>query len=272
MGKNVLIRIEYDGTNFSGWQKQPKARTVLGEIEHVLKYIAMEDVPIHGTSRTDAGVHALGQCASFTWNCPMPAEKLPEVMNRRFGAGGTGRSGAPGDIHILSAEVMDDEFHARYSCKGKTYRYIIDKTGDIFRRNHAFQYPQASNLDIEKMREAASHIVGTHDFKCFETSGGTPRESTVRTVYSLDIEAADDGIAIEITGDGFLYNMVRIIVGTLIEVGIGTKTPDELIDILASRSRSNAGFTAPPQGLYLKEIFFGDEGDELANLENGKEE
>ena len=90
MGKNVLIRIEYDGTNFSGWQKQPAARTVQGEIEHVLKYIAMEDVHIHGTSRTDAGVHALGQCASFEWNCPMPVEKLPEVMNRRFGAGGSG--------------------------------------------------------------------------------------------------------------------------------------------------------------------------------------
>ena len=146
MGKNVLIKIEYDGTNFSGWQKQPRARTVQGEIEHVLKYIAMEDVNIHGTSRTDAGVHALGQCASFDWNSNMPVEKLPEVMNRRFGAGGTGRSGAPGDIRILSAEVMDDDFHARYSCKGKTYRYLIDKTGDIFRRNLAFQYPEAAKL------------------------------------------------------------------------------------------------------------------------------
>ena len=144
MGKNVLIRIEYDGTNFCGWQIQPRQRTVQGEIEHVLKYIAMEDVHIHGTSRTDAGVHALGQCASFEWNSNMPVEKLPEVMNRRFGAGGTGRSGAPGDIRILSAEVMDEDFHARYSCRGKTYRYIIDKTGDIFVRNRAFQYPGAS--------------------------------------------------------------------------------------------------------------------------------
>ena len=256
MGKNVLIRIEYDGTNFSGWQIQPRQRTVQGEIEHVLKYIAMEDVHIHGTSRTDAGVHALGQCASFEWNSNMPVEKLPDVMNRRFGAGGTGRSGAPGDIRILSAEVMDDDFHARYSCKGKTYRYIIDRTGDIFRRNMAFQYPEAGSLDIEAMREAASHIVGTHDFKCFETAGGTPRESTVRTVSALEITENEDSIEIEITGDGFLYNMVRIIVGTLVEVGSGRKTADEIPGIIESRNRGKAGFTAPPQGLYLKEIYF----------------
>ena len=186
----------------------------------------------------------------------MPVEKLPEVMNRRFGAGGTGRSGAPGDIRILSAEVMDDDFHARYSCRGKTYRYLIDKTGDIFRRNLAFQYPDADRLDIDEMRKAAAHIVGTHDFKCFETSGGTPRETTVRTVSSLEISEDSETITIEITGDGFLYNMVRIIVGTLVEVGIGKKAADDLPAIIESRSRGNAGFTAPPQGLYLKEIYF----------------
>ncbi|MBE6042470.1 MAG: tRNA pseudouridine(38-40) synthase TruA [Clostridiales bacterium] len=256
MGKNVLIRIEYDGTGFSGWQIQPGLRTVQGEIEHVLKYIAGEDVRIHGTSRTDAGVHALGQCASFDWNSNMPVEKLPEVMNRRFGAGGEGRSGAPGDIRILSAEVMDEEFHARYSCKGKTYRYVIDKTGDIFRRKQAFQYPGADGLDIDAMRMAAAHIVGTHDFKCFETSGGTPRETTVRTVSDLTISETRDSIIMEITGDGFLYNMVRIITGTLVEVGDGRISPDEIPEIIESRSRGRAGFTAPPQGLYLKEIYF----------------
>ena len=258
MGKNVLIKIEYDGTGFSGWQKQPHARTVQGEIEHVLKYIAMEDVNIHGTSRTDAGVHALGQCASFEWNSPMPVEKLPEVMNRRFGAGGTGRSGAPGDIRIISAEVMDEDFHARYSCIGKTYKYLIDKTGDIFRRRQAFQYPDADKLSIEDMRTAAAQIVGTHDFKCFETAGGTPRETTVRTVSALEITEDDSTITIEITGDGFLYNMVRIIVGTLVEVGSGKKDPEDITKIIESRNRAEAGFTAPPQGLYLKEIYFPD--------------
>ena len=256
MGKNVLIRIEYDGTDFSGWQIQPDVRTVQGEIEHVLKYIAGEEVHIHGTSRTDSGVHALGQCASFEWNSPMPVEKLPEVMNRRFGAGGAGRCGAPGDIRILSAEVMDDDFHARYSCKGKTYIYVIDRTGDIFIRNRAYQYPEAEGLDADRMREAASYIVGTHDFKCFETAGGTPRESTVRTVSALDIYEEDKSVIIEITGDGFLYNMVRIIAGTLVEAGDGRRTPESVKEVIESRDRANAGFTAPPQGLYLKEIYF----------------
>ena len=256
MGQNVLIKIEYDGTNFSGWQIQPDARTVQGEIEHVLKYIAGEDVHIHGTSRTDSGVHALGQCATFDWNCNMPVEKLAEVMNRRFGAGGEGRSGAPGDIRIISAEVVPADFHARYSCKGKTYRYIIDKTGDIFRRNQALQYPGAEELDIEAMRKAAEYIVGTHDFKCFETAGGTPRETTVRTISSLEISEDAESVIIEVTGDGFLYNMVRIITGTLIEAGAGKRTPESVRDAIESKDRSKAGFTAAPQGLYLKEIYF----------------
>jgi len=256
MTQNVLIRIEYDGTDFSGWQIQPDTRTVQGEIEHVLRYIAGHDVHIHGTSRTDAGVHALGQCATFDWDSNMPVEKLPEVMNRRFGAGGAGRSGAPGDIRILSAEVMPEDFHARYSCRGKTYRYIIDKTGDIFVRNRAFQYPGAGSLDIDKMRDAAAYIVGTHDFKCFETSGGTPRETTVRTVSSLTVSEEENSIIIEISGDGFLYNMVRIITGTLVEAGDGRRTPESVRDAIESRDRGRAGFTAPPQGLYLKEIYF----------------
>ena len=256
MSKNLLIKIEYDGTNFSGWQIQPEVRTVQGEIEHVLKYIAGEDVHIHGTSRTDAGVHALGQCASFEWKSNMPVEKLAEVMNRRFGAGGEGRSGAPGDIRIISVEQVPEDFHARYSCKGKTYRYVIDKSGDIFRRNISYQYPGAEDLDIEEMRKAASYIVGTHDFKCFESSGSTPRESTVRTVSDLDIFEDDESIIIEVTGDGFLYNMVRIIVGTLVEAGAGKRTPESVRDAIESRERSKAGFTAPPQGLYLKEIYF----------------
>ena len=256
MGQNVLIKIEYDGTNFSGWQIQPDARTVQGEIEHVLKYIAGEDVHIHGTSRTDSGVHALGQCATFDWNCNMPVEKVTEVMNRRFGAGGEGRSGAPGDIRIISAEPVPSDFHARYSCKGKTYRYIIDKTGDIFRRNQALQYPGADGLDIDAMREASKYIVGTHDFKCFETAGGTPRETTVRTITSLEISEDAESVIIEVTGDGFLYNMVRIIVGTLIETGAGKRTAESVREAIEAKDRSKAGFTAAPQGLYLKEINF----------------
>jgi tRNA pseudouridine38-40 synthase len=152
---------------------------------------------------------------------------------------------------------MPDDFHARYSCKGKTYRYIIDKTGDIFRRNHAFQYPDAGLLDIAEMQRAAEYIKGTHDFKCFETAGGTPRESTVRTIYGFTVSSDKESIVTEITGDGFLYNMVRIIMGTLIETGAGKRNADDIPEVIASLSRANAGFTAPPQGLYLKEIYFG---------------
>lgn len=256
MEKNILLEIEYDGTGFSGWQIQPEARTVQGEIEHVLTYIAGEPVHIHGTSRTDKGVHALGQCASFMWDNHLPTEKLASIMNRRFGVGGMGRSGAPGDIRIISAREMPLDFHARYSCIGKTYVYFIDREADIFNRNFAFQYP--NSLDVEAMREAACFVTGSKDFKSFEASGGTPRETTVRTVSRLDIiDDVEEGIIkVEITGDGFLYNMVRIIVGTLIEVGDGRRTPESLKATIESRSRAAAGFTAPACGLYLKKIYF----------------
>ena len=256
MSKNILLTIQYDGTDFHGWQKQPQARTVQGEIEHVLRYIAGEEIVIHGTSRTDAGVHALGQCASFTWDNPLPTEKLPLIMNRRFGTDGLGRNGAPGDIRILSAKEMPEGFHARYSCVGKTYLYRICRGGDLWKRNQVFRYPE--ELDTDRMREAAKHIVGTHDFKCFETAGGTPRETTVRTITELTVEQSEpEGeILIRVTGDGFLYNMVRIIVGTLCEAGTGRRDPAEIPEVIASRDRSRAGFTAPPQGLYLEQIYF----------------
>ena len=254
MSQNVLIKIEYDGSDFSGWQKQPDKRTVQGEIEDVLKYIAMEDVPINGTSRTDAGVHALGQCATFIWDNPMPVDRLAMVMNRRFGAGGIGRSNAPGDIRIIAAEAVPDDFHARFSCVGKTYRYVINRTGNIYHRKYAYLLDE--DLDWKEMQKAADHIVGTHDFACFQSSGGTPRETTVRTITALDIIDHGEELWIEVTGDGFLYNMVRIIVGTLVEVGLGKRSADEMPAVIESCDRAKAGFTALPGGLYLKEIYF----------------
>jgi len=254
MDKNILLVIQYDGTNFHGWQKQPGLRTVQGEIEHVLRYLAGHEIPINGTSRTDKGVHALGQCASFIWDNPIPTEKLCPILNRRFGAGGIGRNGASGDIRILEAKEMPADFHARFSCRGKTYRYIIERDGDIFRRNMVYLYAEA--LDHEAMRDAARYIVGTHDFKSFEASGGIPRETTVRTISDLTIRDEGSRTVIEVTGDGFLYNMVRILTGTLVEVGIGKRKPEEVRDIIEAKDRTRAGFTAPPQGLYLKEIYF----------------
>lgn len=254
MEKNILLKIQYDGTNFWGWQRQPEFRTVQGEIEGVLSYLAGREISIDGTSRTDRGVHALGQCASFVWDFPLPTEKLPIILNRHFGAGGMGRKDAPGDLRILEAREMPLDFHARFSCRGKTYRYIIERDGDIFRRNMAFQLPQI--LDHEKMIRAAEYIVGTHDFKSFEASGGHPRKTTVRTVSDLSIEEVGPQTIMEVTGDGFLYNMVRIMVGTLVEVGIGKRAPEDVRRILDAADRQQAGFTAPPQGLYLKEIYF----------------
>ena len=252
--KNILLRIQYDGTNFKGWQRQPNQRTVQGEIEQVLSYLAGKEVSINGTSRTDRGVHALGQCASFLWDFPLPTENLPFILNRRFGAGGIGRRGAPGDIRILEAREMPPEFHARFSCKGKTYRYIIDRDGDIFRRNMVYQLED--ELDIDRMRKAANYLVGTHDFKSFEAAGGQPRETTVRTISDFTLNVQGTQTVLEVTGDGFLYNMVRIMVGTLVEVGIGKRSMDSIPQILESCDRQQAGFTAPPQGLYLREIYF----------------
>lgn len=261
MKKNILLKIKYDGKDFHGWQVQDDVRTVQGEIEHILKFIAGEDVFINGTSRTDSGVHALGQCANFFWDNNLPTEKLADIMNKRLGSRGLGRSGTRGDIEILSATEVPMDFHARFDCKGKTYKYVIDAMGDVFQRNYCWQLPQF--LNIEKMKEASEYIIGTHDFKCFESSGANPRETTVRTIEKILIEPekgygkSSGKLNIEVTGDGFLYNMVRIIVGTLVEVGIGKREPSSIPEIIMSKDRSKAGMTAPPQGLYLKEIYFG---------------
>ena len=246
--KNILLKIQYDGTNFHGWQKQLDVRTVQGEVEHVLRFIAGYEVPVNGTSRTDTGVHALGQCCSFTWDNPLPTDKLADIMKR---------SGLPGDIKVISAHEVPEDFHARFSCHGKTYKYIIDRSGDIFERNHVYQF--GLELDHDAMCEAARFAVGTHDFASFQTSGGTPRETTVRTITNITVTDEGDRTIIRVTGDGFLYNMVRILVGTLLEIGIGKREASEMESIIASTNRSKAGFTAPPEGLYLEEIFFDDE-------------
>lgn len=259
MEKNILLTISYDGTCFSGWQRQPDRRTVQGELEKALSFVTGQKVEINGTSRTDAGVHAIGQRASFKGCFGIPTERIPLAVNNLL-AGAQGSGYSCGDIRITAAEEMPADFHARFDSKGKTYRYLI-RCGDhpdVFSRNYCCQIKQS--LDIEAMRKAAALIEGTHDFACFQAAGGTPRETTVRTVYDLTIqETAPDTIAIEVTGDGFLYNMVRIIAGTLMEVGYGRKKPEEIADILASGDRQKAGHTAPPQGLYLVEIYYNEE-------------
>ena len=255
--RNILLTIEYDGTNFSGWQRQPNARTVQGEIEEALTKLIGKPMLIDGTSRTDAGVHAKGQCASFKLeDAGIPTDRIAKALNDILAFD---KLEGIGDVRILSAVEMPEDFHARYSAKGKRYIYRLYNAAEKSPFRRTLFYQIAEKLDLDAMRDAAKYIIGTHDFKSFETSGSTVHESTVRTIYNLTItQSATDSNMIEISieGDGFLYNMVRIIVGTLIEVALHKKTPAEVEKIIEAKDRSLAGHTAPPQGLYLDEVFY----------------
>lgn len=255
MERNYLLTIEYDGTGFSGWQRQPDKPTVQGTVEKALSTVLGREIKINGTSRTDAGVHAYGQQASFKGDFGIPTEKLAMVVNNRL-AGGLRGTTTVGPVRITETKEMPMDFHARFDSKGKTYIYRIrnSKEMDIFQRNYCYQVAQP--LDIKKMQQAASYIEGTHDFACFQAAGGEERETTVRTIYQLQILPVGNEIFLAITGDGFLYNMVRIITGTLVEVGMGKRTPESVIETIDSKDRQRAGHTAPPQGLYLKKVYY----------------
>ena len=276
--KNYLLKIEYDGSAFHGWQEQRNLRTVQGEIQDALSSVCGQEIQVSGTSRTDAGVHALMQCLSFKADIGIPVENLARALNNMLSGGRYGEGSKGSDVRVISAEEVPDDFHARFSCKGKTYKYLIScNAPSAFRRNYVYNL-DAEKLDVAAMREAARHIVGTHDFEAFQAAGGTPRETTVRTVYGVEVShvgecekkndfdkatvncipAFENDIVISVTGDGFLYNMVRIIAGTLIEVGLGKISPDELSKIIESKDRTTAGHTAPACGLYLAEIYFDD--------------
>ena len=255
MERNILLTIAYDGTPFAGWQRQPNQMTVQGEIERVLSVLCAMPIEINGTSRTDAGVHALGQCASFRGDFRIPTENIKRAANNAL----------PGSIRIVSVEEKPLDFHARFDCKGKTYLYRVINLKDRspFERNFCYYVDRA--LDTGKMKKAAEYIIGTHDFACFQAAGGHERKTTVRTISRLEVETrpvettlnrAEREIDIKVTGDGFLYNMVRIIAGTLVDVGLGKIEPEELTQIIAGRDRTAAGHTAPPGGLYLAEIYY----------------
>lgn len=255
MEKNYLIKIEYDGSDFSGWQIQPGVRTVQGVLEDALSTFCGISIKINGTSRTDAGVHALGQCATFSGDFAIPPENLMKAANNYL-AGGMNALNRVGDVRIISIKEVPMDFHARFCCKGKTYKYIIDNSenADVFSRK--YKYHIIDKLNLEEMKKAAKKVCGTHDFKSFEASGSNPRETTVRTVSDIEIRRNENDVIIEVTGDGFLYNMVRIIVGTLVEVGLGKRMADSVEDIIEARDRTKAGHTAPAEGLYLKGIYF----------------
>ena len=271
MERNFLLTIEYDGSGFSGWQRQPDVRTAQGELEAVLSHVMGKPVQINGTSRTDAGVHALGQQASFSGDFGIPTDRIQTAVNNLLAGkgGGFGKLGRVGDMRLTRVEEKPADFHARFDSLGKRYRYIISDSPDvdIFRRKYCYQIGQ--HLDEKAMQAAALHIVGTHDFACFQASGSNEREPTVRTIYSLTVKRQESDIILEVTGDGFLYNMVRIITGTLVEVGLGKRTPEEVAAVIESCDRKLAGHTAPAEGLYLVEVFYDKEQVQADREEGG---
>ena len=241
--RNIKLVIEYDGKDFNGWQKQPNKLNIQGEIENVIANITKEEVELTASGRTDAGVHALGQVANFKTNSQIPIEKFPIAINSQI----------KNSIRIKSAEEVDERFHSRFNCKRKTYRYVIDnsKYGSAIYRN--LSYHVSTKLNVDEMKKAIKYFEGEHDFKAFKSSG-TSSKSSVRTIYKAIIKEKDENIIIELTGNGFLYNMVRIIVGTLVEVGLGKIDSKEIPDIIESKDRQRAGKTLPPQGLFLLEV------------------
>jgi tRNA pseudouridine38-40 synthase len=291
----VLLTIAYDGSTFHGWQKQPGERTVQGYLEQTMSRLFDREIQLSGTSRTDAGVHAFGQRASFRTDIGIPTEKLALVVNNALCAREgheSGRGGfAKSPVRIVKAEEMPESFHARFDSKGKKYIYRIcagvgaclqsaepdeAQRSLVFERNYV--YHVGDRLDVQAMDAAAKYFEGEHDFKSFEASGGNPRETTVRRMMHAGVRecgaAADDSAGTEIgagteggngrlqrieytiEGEGFLYNMVRIMTGTLVEVGRGKRRPEEIPEIIEAADRQKAGHTAPPGGLYLAEVFY----------------
>lgn len=238
--RNIKLTIEYDGKCYNGWQKQPNKLNIQGEIEKAIYNITKEKVALIGSGRTDAGVHALGQVANFKTDSQIPIEKLAIAINSQL----------KNSIVIKNAEEVNERFHSRYNAKQKTYRYIINnsKTGSAIYRNLEYCFP--IKLDVEKMKKAAKYFEGEHDFKAFKSSGKSSKNS-VRTIYKAEVKQDKERIIIELTGNGFLYNMVRIISGTLLDVGLGKILPEEIPNIIEEKNRQKAGKTLPPHGLYL---------------------
>ena len=251
---NYRMLIQYDGTNYKGWQVQNSTdNTIQGKLQNILSILAGSPVEVIGSGRTDAGVHALGQVANFHIDMPdeMSATDLINYINEHL----------PEDIAVTTLVPADERFHARYSEKGKTYRYRIHVSpiANVFEKRFIYTYTDMP-LDTDAMRKAAALLTGKHDYKSF-CGNRHMKKSTVRTITSIDFkEVTDDNglreVDIYYSGDGFLQNMIRILTGTLIEVGTGRRTPESMSDLLEAKDRKAAGYTAPPQGLCLMEVYY----------------
>lgn len=246
MKKRIKLVVAYDGTNYCGWQVQPNGETIEGVLNRELSSLLGEDIKVTGASRTDSGVHSLGNVAVFDTDTRIPPEKISYALNIRL----------PEDIVVQDSCEVAPDFHPRHCNSRKTYEYRILNRRFAMPTRRLDTYFYHRPLDVERMQQAARYLKGTHDFKSF-CSVNTVVEDTVRTIYTLQvIKDADDIITIRVQGSGFLYNMVRILAGTLIQVGIGAMEPEEMTEILEAKDRSASGPTAPAQGLTMMGIEF----------------
>jgi len=246
--RNLKVIIEYDGTNYFGFQaqKNPYLPTIQDTLEELLSKLAKEPIQVTVAGRTDAGVHASGQVINFRTNWTIPVDRVVLAMNS---------GGLPRDIVAREAEEVPLDFHARFDAKEKIYCYNIynSRIPSAFHQRYSHFVPQ--RLDINKMAVSSKYLLGTHDFSAFKATGSTVKNN-IRTIYEAGVKADGPLITITLRGNGFLYNMVRIIAGTLIEVGRGKLQPDDLAEIIASRDRTLAGITAPAQGLCLERVIY----------------
>ena len=237
------MKIEYDGTEYCGWQIQPNAVSVQQKIEEAIVRLTGENVSVTGSGRTDSGVHALGQIAHFDTQSTIPAEKFSSALNQFL----------PNDVKVVESWKVDDDLHARYSAKRKTYRYKLYLSKHARPLMDRYMARVDFDLDIIAMQTACEKFVGKHDFACFLASGSEVKD-TVREIYFAKIDRQGEEITFTVCGNGFLYNMVRIMVGTLVKVGMGKLKAEEVGEILLSGDRKRAGITMPPQGLTLVSV------------------
>lgn len=245
--RRLKVTLEYDGTHFAGFQKQSGTdlRTVQGVLEESLVRLTGKETPITGAGRTDSGVHALGQVVHFETGSSIPVERFCRALNGKL----------PPDIKALDAVEVDASFHARRSASGKKYRYLVFNSRKPLAlwRNYCYRFPFP--LEMARVKECAAVLTGEHDYRAFSAAGSSVK-STVRHLYSVDAEQQGDWVRFSVIGNGFLYKMMRLIVGTLLETGCEKLSPGQVKQILEKGERGRGGFTAPPQGLYLVQVYY----------------
>lgn len=244
--RNIRLKVSYEGTRYQGWQKQETSdNTIQGKLEKVISRMCGEDIAVQGSGRTDAGVHALGQIVNFHTSCEMPLPDMLQYMNQYL----------PEDIAVTEIDEVAQRFHSRLNATGKKYCYRVWNSSipNVFWRRYTHTVEE--KLEVDAMKQAAKYFLGEHDFKAF-TSTKKGKKSTVRRIDAIDIVCDGDLLTFTFRGNGFLYHMIRILVGTLLEVGQGERMPDSIPEILASKERENAGALVPGKGLVLEEVYY----------------